>query len=103
VTTAGGKLDGDQVIGLGDHANVVEHLARQEGIVDCAQKQCRYSNTGEKPNRTRTPVIISGIRETMNGRSHGIIEIVNGSGAVKTLPRHQIRVLFELRECFPSE
>ena len=103
VTAAGGKLDGDQVIGLGDRTNFVEHLARQEGIVDRAQEQRRYSNTGEKPNRTRTLVIIGGIGEAMNGRRHGIIEVVNGSGAVKTLPRHQIGVLFELRERFPSE
>ena len=84
-------------------ANLGEDLLRQEGIVDCAEKECRAANALEEAQRARSRVVVVRVPKAVHGRGHDIVEVIESPRAAQGLAIEQARIPRQLRGGLPPE
>ena len=78
------ELEGECWVVASNAANVVEHGCREERIVHRAQKKGRPPNSLKPRQRARPRIVVVRVRETVHGRRHGVVELVDRLSALES-------------------
>jgi hypothetical protein len=83
MTTAFDELEVQMRVLLGDRANIVEHVARQEGVVDGAEQQRRDPHSRQPADRARSRVVILRVGKAVKRRGDRVVERIQRPQSVE--------------------
>src|SRR5260221_5115938 len=70
------KLTDEMLVVAGFRRNSLEHVGRQEGVVERAEQQRRHGDAAQVLVRGGLGVVVVGIWETVNGVSHRVVKVI---------------------------
>ena len=68
-----------------------KHGGRQKGIIVRAQQQRRTTNRRQEPQRAGAPIVVARVRESVDRRRHGVVEVEQACAPARARSHRTIR------------